>query len=339
MKRRIWTIAAGLASVAALIVVPSALAAYTSTKLEIQQVGTTLAARITADPADDPTASTRVFAPTGTQLTTTQAPGTVLGPVTANAKALGLGGADVPLTGQIIVAAPGQVPTSQSAPCLQGATPIATWIMALQAAGQTSNIPLYLVATSGATTPLGPAYVQVCLPPPDIPESQGGAPLGLKLYSATLTIKGVFSPVPLGAWISFWTPYTPGTGKPNVAGTIAAPAAVAPGAVSAAAKKRGPGAIVGGRVTQAGQGRGGATVTIRGGIKPSALKKLGSVTVKANGSYSFRAKRGTFFKVTAVAKSANAEPLCTALAALLPYPCVNPTTSGFTAQSRTVKKK
>jgi hypothetical protein len=337
--RRLWTITAGLASIAALIVVPSALAAYTSTKLEIQQVGTTLAAKITADPADDPTASTRVFAPTGTQLTTTQAPGTVLGPVTANARALGLGGADVPLAGQIIVAAPGQVPPSQSAPCLQGATPLATWIMALQAAGQTANIPLYLVATSGATTALGPAYVQVCLPPPDIPESQGGAPLGLKLYSATLTIKGVFSPVPIGAWISFWTPYTPGTGKPNVAGTIAAPAAVAPGAVTAAAKKRGLGAIIAGRVTQAGQGRGGATVTIRGGIKPSALKKLGTVQVKANGSYSFRAKRGIFFKVSAVAKSADAPPLCTALSALLPYPCVNPTTSGFTVQSKTVKKK
>jgi hypothetical protein len=337
--RRLWTIAAGLASVTALIVVSSALAAYTSTKLEIQQVGTTLTARITADPVDDPTASTRVFAPTGTQLTTTQAPGTVLGPVTANAKALGLGGADVPLTGQIVVAAPGQVPTTQSGPCLQGATPLATWIMALQAAGQTSNIPLYLVATSGASTALGPAYVQVCLPPPDIPESQGGAPLGLKLYSATLTIKGVFSPVPVGAWISFWTPYTPGTGKPNVAGTIAAPAAVAPGAVSVKAKKSGLGAIITGAVTQAGQGRGGATVTIGGGVKPSALKKLSTVTVKANGSYSFKAKRGIFFKVTAVAKSADAPPLCTALAALLPYPCVNPTTNGFSVQSKTVKKK
>ena len=40
MKRRIWTVAAGLASVAALIAVPSALAAYTSAKLEVRPTAT-----------------------------------------------------------------------------------------------------------------------------------------------------------------------------------------------------------------------------------------------------------------------------------------------------------
>jgi hypothetical protein len=340
MRRRIWTIAAGLAALAALIAVPAAVAAYTSTKLEISQTGSTLVAKISADPTDDPTASARVYAPTGTQLTTNQAPGTELGSVTAAAKALALGGADLPLKGRLVVAMPGQIPASSQAACLQGAAPLATWVMVLAAAGQNVNVPLYLVATSGAAAALGPAYVQVCLPPPDIPESQGGAPFGVKLYSAAITVRGVFSPVPVGAWISIWTPYTPGTGKPNLAGTIAAPAAVAPGAVSASAKRSGLGAVVSGRVTQAGQPRGGATVTIRGGAKASALKKLGSVKVKANGSYSFKARRGTFFRVTAVATSATAAPLCTALAtALAPIPCVNPTTSGFTVQSRTVKKK
>jgi hypothetical protein len=323
--------------------VPSALAAYASTKLEVSQTGTTVVARISADPSDDPTASARVYVPTGTQLTTTQAPGTDIGSVTAAAKALALAGADVPLQGQLLVAAPGQVsPTSQTA-CLQGASPLAIWVMMLQAAGQSVAIPLYLVPTTGAEAALGPAYVQVCLPPPDIPESLGGAPFGIKLYSATITIKGVFSPVPLGAWISLWTPYTPGTGKPNLAGTIAAPAAVAPGAVTAKAKKSGLGAVVSGSVSQAGQPRGGATVTIRGGAKVSALKKLGTVKVKANGSYSFKAKRGTFFRVTAVATSAAAAPLCTALGPLLAaagnLPCVNPTTNGFTVQSKSVKKK
>ena len=39
MKRRIWTVAAGLAAVAALIAVPAAMAAYTSAKLEVTQSG------------------------------------------------------------------------------------------------------------------------------------------------------------------------------------------------------------------------------------------------------------------------------------------------------------
>ena len=341
MNRTITTALVGLASAVALIVVPSALAAYTSPKLEVTQAGTTSVIKASLSPDDDATASVRIYAPTGTQLTTNQAPGTSLGTVSALVKALDLGGADLPFQGQLLVAPPGAVPAAVQAACTQGATPLATWLLALTAAGQSVNVPAFVVATTGAQTALGPASIQVCLPPPDVPSgTPGRAVFGAKLYSATLTVNGVFSAVPVGAWISFWTPYNPGVGTVNAAGTVAAPAAVAPGAVSVAAKKSGRlGAIVAGKVTQAGQGRGGATVTIRGGAKPSALKKLGSVKVKANGSYSFKAKRGTFFKVTAVATSASAPPLCSALAAALPYPCVNPTTDGFVVQSKTVKKK
>jgi hypothetical protein len=343
MKRRIWTALVGLAAVVALVAVPSALAAYTSTKLEVQQSGTKLVAKISANPSDDPTARAIVLVPSGTQLTTSQAPGTVLGSVQAGATVLALGGANVQLTGKIVVVAPGQVPASQSAPCLQGATPLATWFMALQAVGQTINFPLYLVSTAGGPfAAVSPAYVLVCLPAPDTPEALASTnpAATAKLYSATLSISGVFSAVPLGVWISIWTPYTPKTGQPNAAGTIAAPAAVAPGAVSASAKKRDLGAIVSGKVTQAGQGRGSATVTIRGGAKPSALRKVGSVKAKANGAFDFRARRGTFFKVTAVAASIAAPQLCSAISSQLQgLPCVNPTANGFTAQSKTVKKK
>ncbi|MBA2642111.1 MAG: hypothetical protein H0U82_04185 [Actinobacteria bacterium] len=62
--------------------------------------------------------------------------------------------------------------------------------------------------------------------------------------------------------------------------------------------------------------------------------------VRANGSYSFRAKSGTFFRASAVAAPGAAATLCATLTPLLgPTPCVNPTTNGFTAQSKTVKKK
>ena len=339
MTKRIWTVAVGFAAVAAILAVPSALAAYTSTKLEIQQVGTKLTAKISASPDDDPTAMAQVYAPAGTQITTNQAPGTVLGTANVHARVLALAGADVELTGQIVVASPGQVPTSQSAPCLLGATPLATWLMVLSALGQEVAFPLYLVPNPGPPT-LGPAYVLVCLPAPDTPAAQADPKMSVKLYSATLTVSGVFSPVPVGAWISIWTPYTPKTGVPNQAGTLVAPASVAPGAVTITAKGAGNGAVVSGAVTQAGQPRGGATVTVLGGSVKSKLTTRKRAKVAANGRFSVKFASGTFFRADAVATSAAAAPLCTQLQPLIaPTPCVNPTVNGFTAKSKVVTKR
>jgi hypothetical protein len=73
-------------------------------------------------------------------------------------------------------------------------------------ARQTLPVPTYLIATTGAQAALGPAYIQVCLPPPDVPVgTPGRATFGAKLYSAELSIAGVFGAVPVGAWVSFWT--------------------------------------------------------------------------------------------------------------------------------------
>jgi hypothetical protein len=341
MKRRITTLVLGLACMAALVAVPSAFAAYASPKLQVTQAGNTTVIKSSVSPDDDATASVRIYAPTGTQLATNQAPGTAIGTVDALVRALDLAGADLPFKGQLLVAPPGAVDPAVQAACTGGVAPLATWILALTAAGQAVNVPAFVVPTSGAQTALGPAYIQVCLAPPDVPAgTPGRAIFGAKLYSATLTVNGVFSAVPLGAWISFWTPYNPGVGTVNAAGTVAAPAAVAPGAVTIAAKRLGLGALVAGRVTQAGQGRGGATVTVFGGTRAGKVKRLGSVKAKANGAFTFRARRGTFFKATVVAAPADAPPLCTQIGALLsPIPCVNPTVNGFTASSKVVKKK
>ena len=341
MRGRIWTVAVGIASAAALIAVPAALAAYTSPKLEVKQAGTTSTIKASLSPDDDPTASVRIYAPSGTQLTTNQAPGTVLGPVKAIVKALDLAGADLPLEGQLVVTAPGQIPAATVAQCTGGVTPLAIWAMVLTAAGQTLTVPTYLVPTAGAQTALGPAYIQICLPPPDLPPgTPGRATFGAKVYSAELAIGGVFSTVALGAWVGVWTPYTPLVGQVNVAGTVASPAAIAPGVVSLRAKKSGLGATLTGAVTQAGQARGGASVTVFGGPKASGLKRLGKAKVAANGAFTFKAKAGTFFRANAIATAASAAPLCTQLTPLLaPIPCVNPTVNGFTVQSKVVKKK
>jgi hypothetical protein len=340
MKRGNWTVPAAVAVAAVVVAVPSALAAYASPKLEVRQAGAVTTLKATLSPDDDPTASVRIFAPAGTQLTTNQAPGTVLGPVRAIVKALALGGADLPLEGQLVVAAPGQIPPDSQAACIGTTTPLASWVLVLSAAGQTLAVPAYLVPPTTAQAALGAAYVQVCFSPPDIPQEQGGAAFGAKLYSAELTASGVFGNATGGPWISFWTPYTPGAGTVNAPGTVASPAIIAPGAATIAARRAGKGAVVSGRVTQGGRPRAGATVTIRGGPRAGALRRLGSVKTRANGRFSFRARTGTFFRAAAVGAAGAAPQVCASLGpAVAPIPCVNATTSGFTAQTRTARKR
>jgi hypothetical protein len=263
-----------------------------------------------------------VNAPSGVQVTTTQAPGSVLGQVQALVVATALGNAQLPIEGQILVTAPGQVPPQQVAACLGPVAPTAVWLMALSAAGQAINVPMYLVSN--------PTAIVVCLPHPSV------ATFGAKLISAEFSIQGVFS-TGAGIWVSLWTPYGP-TAAVNPAGTVASPASIAAGAVTAAARRAGKGATVTGRVTQGGAPRAGATVAIFGGAKANRLKRLGRVQTNAAGAYSFRAKTGTFFRANATAAGGAAPAVCAAIAAAIaPVPCVNPTTNGFTVQSRVVR--
>jgi hypothetical protein len=341
MRKRILTVVVGLTAIAALVAVPAAMASYTSAKLEVTQAGAVTTVKASLDPNDDPTARVAISAPAGTQLTTNQAPGTVLGPVQAIVKALDLAGADLPLAGQLVVAAPGQVPPATQAACIGSTTPLATWVMVLTAAGQTLTVPTYLLPQSNPQ--LGPAFIAICLPPPDVPAgTPGRATFGAKVYSAQLAINGVFGTVASGAWISSWVPYNPGVGTPNVAGAVVSPAAIAPGAVTLTARKsgkKGVGATITGRVTQGGQGR-SATVTIFGGSRATGLKSVGRARVAASGAFTFKAKAGTFFRARAVAAPGAAPQVCTQLQPLVgTVPCVNPTANGFTAQSKAVRKR
>jgi hypothetical protein len=341
MKRRLWTVAAGAASVAALAVVPSALAAYTTAKLEVRQAGSTVTVKASLSPDDDPTASVRIHVPVGTQVTLNQAPGSTIGTVNASVKALDLAGADLPVTGQLRVAAAGEVAPALQQACLGAVQPAATWVLALGAGGQTlAPVPAYFVATAAGST-LGPGFVQICLPPPDVPPgTPGRATLGVKLYSAELIINGVISAVPAGTWVALWTPYRPGVGQVNAAGTVASPGAVAPGAVSVTARRRGNGATVSGRVTQGGQPRAGAAVVVFGGPRATRLRRIARVVTGANGAFSVRARSGVFFRANVTAQSGAAPAICTAVgAAVAPLPCVNPTIGGFTTRSRVVRKR
>jgi hypothetical protein len=336
--RIVLVVAVAAITVPALVL--AATASYTSPTLKVSYAGSTTVITASAAPADDATAVATIYVPSGTTLTTSQTPGTPIGTVKAQVAALALGGALLPLSGPIIVAPPGAIPAASQQACIQEATPTASWILQLSAAGQTINLPAYVLPTAGAETALGAAKIRFCLAPPDIPVEQGGATFGAKFLSAALSVNGVFSPVAQGAWIAFWTPWQAGNGQLNQAGTVASPAAVAAGAVTVKAKKNGPGAVVTGKVTQGGQPRPGAAVSVWGARGKAALHKLGTVKTTAAGTYTFRARTGDVFQARVVAGSIAAPPLCQLITAQLQgIPCINPTANGFTAKSGSVHKR
>ena len=324
---------AAAAALSALALAAVATAAYTKPTLKVSYAGTTTNIVATADAAEDSTAQAAIYVAAGTALTTTQAPGTVIGTAKARVSALLLGGALLPLEGNIVVAAPAQIPAAQQSACIQGQTPAATWLLVLQAAGQTINLPAFLVPTAGAETARGPAKLVVCLPPPDVPVEQGGATLGAKFLQADLKVNGVFGAVDAGAWVGIWTPYLPG-GQVNAAATVASPAAIAPGQVTLTVAKKGAvKSVLRGALTQGGQPTAGA-VQVFAGAKRTGLKRVAILKLGARGTFAFTyRKKAGFFRVRAAAAARPAPPLCTALQGRLPAPCVNPMVNGFAVLS------
>jgi hypothetical protein len=133
-------------------------------------------------------------------------------------KAKALGGALLPLAGDVLVANPAD-PTiiAASTRCTGKATHSTIWVLNTSLQGQTVAIPVF-VDTAG---PL--VTMQVCLPSPDIPEASGGAKFGAQLVLADFTIKGVFTNAGTRGgyeWAGIYTPYTAGTGAPNPGGTV-----------------------------------------------------------------------------------------------------------------------
>jgi hypothetical protein len=337
MRRRLGLALAGLVTAIAVpAVVAAATGAYTSPTLKVRYAGAATIISASAGVGDDATARAAVYVPAGTAITATQAAGTQLGSVKAQVSALALGGALLPLTGPIVVAPPGAVPALQQAQCTAGETPTATWLLQLAAAGQTINLPAFLIPTAAAEAALGPAKLVFCLGPPDVPVDQGGATFGAKFLSAELTVNGVFGAVQTGAWIALWTPWQAG-GVVNAAGTVASPAAIAPGALTLKGRKAAGRRVLSGTVTQGGTGFANK-VSVWGAVGRAAFRRLATVTSKANGTFTYtvpKASKATSFQARATAPARSAPPLCQALVGL-PAPCVNPTVNGFTARSKNV---
>ena len=126
-------------------------------------------------------------------------------------KAKALGGALLPLSGDVLVANPAD-PAIQAAAlrCTGITTNQANWVLNTQLQGQTVAIPVFV-------NKVGPFVTQqVCLPSPDIPdEPRVARPSAPSSFSADFTVKGVFTNAAAKGgyeWAGIFTPYTPGTG-------------------------------------------------------------------------------------------------------------------------------
>ena len=168
----------------------------------------------------DATAQMRIFSPAGYTANLTQTPGTKIGGVVAIVKAKALGGALLPLAGDVLVANPADKNIADaSLACTHVAATSHTtiWVLNTTLQGQTIAIPVFVDRT-------GPYVVQtVCLPSPDVPETSGGAKFGAQLVLADFTVRGVFTNAGSNGgyeWAGVYTPYTAGTGTPNAPASV-----------------------------------------------------------------------------------------------------------------------
>jgi len=239
MTKAIRTLVLGLVSAVALSSAGTALAAYTTPTLLITDAPPSLTINYTQSASDDPTAKLTFYAPPEYSASLTQPAGQTIGTVTAQGTAADLGGALLPLTGTVQVRAANgtylsgttQVPIAAAATqCTGTATHTAYWVLILQAAGQTLELPVFVdQVTAAPEAALASSKIQACLPPPDVPPgTPGRATFGFKLTQVDFKVNGIYTTAGTGQprWRLLATPYTPGRGTPNAAGSVEAQSVV-----------------------------------------------------------------------------------------------------------------
>jgi hypothetical protein len=222
MRKTIRAAVIAASLLTALAFTSSAFASFTTPRLLVKNGPTGVSVTVTVANSDDPTSRVAIYVPPGYTLSP-PALGSKLGDVVASASAADLGGAVLPLTGEldsISESALSPAAKASEAQCIQGGTAAAIWDMHLAAAGQTLDIPMYVVPTTGVEQTAGVLKIVTCLPPPDVPTSNPArATFGAKLLSASFTTTALTGTT-AARWTSLWTPYTPGAGTPNAAGSV-----------------------------------------------------------------------------------------------------------------------
>jgi hypothetical protein len=357
--RRARLAVAAIAALAALAFTSTALAAFAPKITIAAATGGGTNVRVAAAATDDPTARFALYAPLGTTGSFTAAPGTSLGKVTAHAQAADLGGAVLPLTGDVLVANPidpAIVAASNACDPVAHATIL---VLSLQAAGQMLNIPLFVDASEVPEAAFSSFKLIVCLPPPDLPAgTPGRATFGAKLLDADFAISALVGPAAAGEqrWRSLWTPYVPQQGTPNAAGTVETqsvvrrPTLLLIGGKTVAQKKKvrvkgklvtktTTKATIAAALSEAQKGIGGITVTFLESLQPTgSFKRTAAFKTDADGLVGIvgTLTKTAYFKVTAVVPERDLGAAgCTATFA--PVPCIGATVAGQTLTSKTIK--
>ena len=298
--------------------------------------------KFTSSAADDATAKLTIYAPLGYTVNLNQAVGAKIGKVNAQIIAVALGGALLPLTGDIVVDDPAKYTAAPaSVGCAGAAAHNAVWLLNLSVAGQTLAVPVYVDKTTGAEATFASMKLQTCLSSPNATVAQGGNSVGAKAVSVDFTFNGVLTnPSAAGdsAWRALFTPYVTGGIAINTAGTIESRSIVRlPASLTLAASK----GKVSGKVTEGGKGLAGLRVQIWAGPSAKKLAKHGTVRAKSDGSFSAKAMKGMVYQARAtLGTRGNTTAGCAAaLPAIAPFPCATATIGGWTAASKVVKGK
>jgi hypothetical protein len=326
-----------IASTAALAFAGNALAVQ---KLSVTQSATSLTIKVSQPQTDPQPARVQIFVPTGYTLNTSAAPGTVIGTTSGSVFARDAN-IPLPLSGDVVVAPA----NTNAAPCFTG-THQAVWLLRLQVAGQSIQLPLAVDPTSGANAAFGAFQLVTCLAPSDVPQgTPGRSPNGAQLLEAVFTVNNIFQVPALEAtWKALTTPYTPATGVPNVAGSVETRALVGSGTLSLSTKvtnKKKRVLRISGKLAQAGAGVVGAQVRLLLNGKSSKFTARTSST----GNYSIvlrktgKKKTTTTFQARVTVAERDATSTGCAAPTLPVVPCVSTTASGFTALSPRKKVK
>jgi hypothetical protein len=301
MKRSARLTVLGCAAALALAVTAIASASYTPSMGIFQATykpsgGGVVTIVVAQEKADDPTARIVIYAPAGYKATLTQAAGTQIGSVVAHVQLLDLSPNVFALTGAVKVDSPANW-VAQATACTGVANHEAVWTLNAALPGQPANvIPVFVDHTTGAEAQFSSAKMTVCFRDPTLPSTDPRrSPNGIKFLDAAFSAKGVFTNSANAGnalWRSLFTPYTPGTGTPNAAGTREAQGVVPmPYTVSIKRiRKARPGFFrLAGTINIAGAAPSGVGLTLFAGVrgKSGVVFKPVASTKTRKGKYAF----------------------------------------------------
>jgi hypothetical protein len=352
-------VAAAVAGVATLAFASSALAldrgslAVSQSPQALASTGTTTI-HVAIQPNTPPIAAVNIYSGNGWKADLSGAAGSQIGTVDATAFSRD-NNLTLPLSGTITVSDPSAAANAAgSAQCTGLPKSAAVWIMNLSVAGQTLEIPMYVNETTGAPDqPLGGYRISVCLPPPDVPVgTPGRAFQGAQLLDAKLKLNKVFTS-PTGGdfvktnWEALFTPYNPGIGTVNRAGTFEARAFVPMPIILGLHVKyqvKTNTYLLNGKLTEGGKPvLPAAPVLIYRGLSPKTLKKRASTRSHTDGNWktagNLKPKKPTYFQiaVSRAERDYTAEGCTNPATAFAPAGCASATLSAWSAKSRVVK--